>query len=378
MTITRYTVTDTRTILTPYVPGTADTEWRGTDATYDAPSAAIGDVVAAYKRGEFVSGYRVEVRAVGVGTTVDIQWRYESRGWDEGAECERVTYRDEAGEWITETARVRDGYSYASVYETSVDATLEVRIAYADHIERLASVESARIVAQQEERVRVEARQSRAEVDREKFVVVARGRNVPVGTVGRVFFCRVSDGAYPTLRAGVATSRRLDANGRAADVAWTAAANCDVLLQTMPTLAADVERLYAFAGALAAHLPDGRGAGVDAPAEVFPREWERACAESWRLAVFAAYSPADLTTELRRAARDHRTIDEVLECVESSADACDVLASLVTARAEIPATDADGLAAWRRAVRAVIVPCVGVIYVPRPAKARAAKATAAA
>ena len=55
-----------------------------------------------------------------------------------------------------------------------------------------------------------------------------------------------------------------------------------------------------------------------------------------------------------------------------------MLASLVTARAEIPATDADGLAAWRRAVRAVIVPCVGVIYVPRPAKARAAKATAAA
>lgn len=376
MTITRYTVTDTRKIMTPYVPGTAETGWSGVDAVYDAPRAETSDVVAAYKRGEFVNGYSVDVRTVGVGTTVDIQWRYESRGWDDGAECERVTYRDEAGEWITETARVRDGYSYTSVYETSVDATSEIRAAYAAHLARLDAEERARIIAQQEERVRVEARQARAEVARGKFVVVARGRNVPVGTVGRVFYCRVSDGAYPTLRAGLATTSRLDDNGRAADVAWSAASNCDVLMQEMPADPADVERLYAFAGALAAHLPDGRGAGVDAPAEVFPREWERACAEPWRLAVFAAYSPADLTTELRRAAREHRSIDEVLECVESSPDARDALASLVTARAQIPATDAEGLAAWRRAVRAVIVPCVGVVYVPRPAKARASKANA--
>ena len=377
MTITRYTVTDTRTMLTPYVYGTAADGWTGTPATFDAPTVSQSDVIAAHKRGESVTGYAVTVALLGVGSTMDVRGESIPRGFDDWDYGLCATYRDDAGEWHRVTVST-DGYE-ASAHDTATeDATPEARAAYAAHL----AAEQARVDeerrAYREEQAARQERAARAEVDREKFVVVNRGRNVPVGTVGRVFFCRVSDGAYPTLRAGVATSRRLDANGRAADVAWTAAANCDVLLQEMPADAADVERLYAFAGALAAHLPDGRGAGVDAPAEVFPREWERACAESWRLAVFAAYSPADLTTELRRAARDHRSINEVLECVEASADACDTLASLVTARAEIPATDADGLAAWRRAVRAVIVPCVGVIYVPRPAKARAAKATAAA
>ena len=377
MTITRYTVTDTRTMLTPYVYGTAANGWTGTPATFDAPTVSRSDVIAAHKRGESVTGYVVTVSTFGVGSTMDVRGESIPRGFDDWDYGLCATYRDDAGEWHRVTVST-DGYE-ASAHDTATeDATPEARAAYAAHLAaEQARVDEDRRVAAEARRIN-EERDARAEVDREKFVVIARGRNVPTGTVGRVFFCRVSDGAYPTLRAGVATSRRLDANGRAADVAWTAAANCDVLLQEMPADAADVERLYAFAGALAAHLPDGRGAGVDAPAEVFPREWERACAEPWRLAVFAAYSPADLTTELRRAARDHRTIDDVLECVESSADACDVLASLVTARAEIPATDADGLAAWRRAVRAVIVPCVGVIYVPRPAKARAAKATAAA
>ena len=377
MTITRYTVTDTRTMLTPYVYGTAADGWTGTPATFDAPTVSQSDVIAAHKRGESVTGYAVTVALLGVGSTMDVRGESIPRGFDDWDYGLCATYRDDAGEWHRVTVST-DGYE-ASAHDTATeDATPEARAAYAAHL----AAEQARVDeerrAYREEQAARQERAARAEVDREKFVVIARGRNVPVGTVGRVFFCRVSDGAYPTLRAGVATSRRLDANGRAADVVWTAAANCDVLLQEMPADAADVERLYAFAGALAAHLPDSRVEGVDGPAETFPREWERACAESWRLAVFAAYSPADLTTELRRAARDHRSINEVLECVEASADACDTLASLVTARAEIPATDADGLAAWRRAVRAVIVPCVGVIYVPRPAKARAAKATAAA
>ena len=377
MTITRYTVTDTRTMLTPYVYGTAADGWTGTPATFDAPAISQSDVIAAHKRGESVTGYVVTVSTFGVGSTMDVRGESIPRGFDDWDYGLCATYRDDAGEWHRVTVST-EGYDSSAHDTATEDATPEARAAYAAHLAaEQARVDEDRRVAAEARRIN-EERDARAEVDREKFVVIARGRNVPTGTVGRVFFCRVSDGAYPTLRAGVATSRRLDANGRAADVVWTAAANCDVLLQEMPADAADVERLYAFAGALAAHLPDGRGAGADAPAEVFPREWERACAESWRLAVFAAYSPADLTTELRRAARDHRTIGEVLECVESSADACDTLASLVTARAEIPATDADGLAAWRRAVRAVIVPCVGVIYVPRPAKARAAKATAAA
>lgn len=375
MTITRYTVTDTRTMLTPYIYGTAADGWTGTPATYDAPTVLHADVIAAHKRGESVTGYVVTVALFGVGSTLDVRGESISRGFDDWDYGLCATFRNDAGEWQRVVVS-SDGYGSHSCDTAVEDATPEARAAYAAHL----AAEQARI--DEERRVAAEARRlneerdARAEVDRGKFVVVARGRNVPVGTVGRVFYCRVSDGAYPTLRAGLATTSRLDDNGRAADVAWSAASNCDVLMQEMPADPADVERLYAFAGALAAHLPDGRGAGVDAPAEVFPREWERACAEPWRLAVFAAYSPADLTTELRRAAREHRSIDEVLECVESSPDARDALASLVTARAQIPATDAEGLAAWRRAVRAVIVPCVVVVYVPRPAKARASKANA--
>ena len=377
MTITRYTVTDTRKMLTPYVYGTADDGWTGTPATYDAPTVLHADVIAAHKRGESVTGYVVTVALFGVGSTMDVRSEWVSRGWDDGDSCICATFRDESGEWRRVVVS-SDGYGSHSCDTAVEDATPEARAAYAAHLAaEQARIDEERRVERAEQRAR-EERDARADVDRGKFVVINRGRNVPVGTVGRVFYCRVSDGAYPTLRAGLATTSRLDDNGRAADVAWSAASNCDVLMQEMPADPADVERLYAFAGALAAHLPDGRGAGVDAPAEVFPREWERACAESWRLAVFAAYSPADLMTELRRAARDHRSIDEVLECVESSHEAREALASLVTARAEIPSTDAEGLAAWRRAVRAVIVPCVGVIYVPRPAKARASKATAAA
>jgi len=377
MTITNYTVTDTRTMLAPAVYGTPANGYTFTPAAFDAPAVRHSEVIAAHLRGESVTGYVVTVATFGEGTTLDVRGESISRGFDDWDYGLRATYRDDAGEWRRVTVST-DGYDSSAHNTATEDATPEARAAYAAHLAaEQARIDEERCVERAEQRAR-EERSERAEIDRGKFVIVNRGRNVPVGTVGRVFYCRVSDGAYPTLRAGLATTSRLDGNGRAADVAWTAAANCDVLLQEMPADAANVERLYAFAGALAAHLPDGRGAGVDAPAEVFPREWERACAEPWRLAVFAAYSPADLTTELRRTARDHRTIDEVLECVEASPDACDALASLVTARAVIPSTDGEGLAAWRRAVRAVIVPCVSVIYVPRPAKARASKATAAA
>lgn len=378
MTITRYTVIDTRTMLTPGVDCTAANGWMSTPPTYDAPSVLHADVIAAFKRGESVMGYVVTVALFGVGSTMDVRSEWVSRGWDDGDSCLCATFRDESGEWRRVVVS-SDGYGSHSCDTAVEDATPEARAAYAAHLAaEQARIDEERRVERAEQRAR-EERSERAEVDRGKFVVVNRGRNVPVGTVGRVFFCRVSDGAYPTLRAGVATSRRLDANGRAADVVWTAAANCDVLMQEMPTVAVDVARLYAFAGALAAHLPDSRVEGVEGPAETFPREWERACAEPWRLAVFAAYSPADLTTELRRAATDRRTVDEVLECVESSPDACAALASLVEARAEFPADDIATLDGWRNAVRAVIVPCVGVIYTPRPKKARAAKgATVAA
>ena len=374
MTITRYTVTDNRTLLSPAVPGTAADGWRYTPAVFDAPTVMHRDVIAAHLRGESTTGYAVTVSLLGVGSTLDVRGESIRRGFDDWDYSLRATYRDDAGVWQRVTVSVGD-YDHDTAVE---DATPEARAAYAAHLAaEQARVDEERRAYREEQAARHE-RNARAEVDREKFVVVARGRNVPVGTVGRVFFCRVSDGAYPTLRAGVATSRRVDANGRAADVVWTAAANCDVLMQEMPALAVDVARLYAFAGAVAAHLPDSRVEGVDGPAETFPREWARACAESWRLAVFAAYSPADLTTELRRAATDRRTINEVMECVESSPDACAALASLVEARAEIPADDIATLDGWRNAVRAVIVPCVGVVYTPRAKKARATKAATVA
>lgn len=69
--------------------------------------------------------------------------------------------------------------------------------------------------------------EARREVRRDRWVRVVKGRKVPVGTEGRVVW--VGNGNWG-LRVGVATSEERDANGRYKDVVWTAASNCEVVL----------------------------------------------------------------------------------------------------------------------------------------------------
>lgn len=66
-----------------------------------------------------------------------------------------------------------------------------------------------------------------SEVTRDKMVRVARGRKVPIGTVGRVFWTG-TDG-YGKAKVGIALDDTKDARGRYANIVWIAAANCDVI-----------------------------------------------------------------------------------------------------------------------------------------------------
>jgi len=57
-----------------------------------------------------------------------------------------------------------------------------------------------------------------------KVMQVVKGRKVPHGTVGRVFWVGLDN--YGKTKVGLATSERKDADGRNVDVVWTAASNC--------------------------------------------------------------------------------------------------------------------------------------------------------
>lgn len=64
-----------------------------------------------------------------------------------------------------------------------------------------------------------------------RTVRVARGRKVPVGTEGLVFW--VGMDSYNNQKVGIATTLREDARGRFVDVVWTAAKNCEVIKKDM-------------------------------------------------------------------------------------------------------------------------------------------------
>lgn len=103
-------------------------------------------------------------------------------------------------------------FGHATV-DASVEILAEVARQAAEAKARYEAAEAARYEA---------ARKAREEAVRNapeygKVMVVTRGRKVPVGTVGKVFWMR--DG-----RVGLALSDRKDARGYNADVAWVDAA----------------------------------------------------------------------------------------------------------------------------------------------------------
>lgn len=360
--ITRHTVTDRRTMLTPWFGGTAANNWRdGHPATYDAPFAETTLVVYAFKAGkELPAGYTVDVTVLGEGTTVERFERDERVMSDVWEYVPYVTYRDEAGNWITTQELASD--------DVTIDATAEVLEAREAYLAAQAEEKRLAGEAQAKEATVARAKAQRAAVSKGKFVVVSRGKKVPVGTVGRVFWednslAYEGRGRYAEEKCGIAASTLVAANGRAADAHWPAVKNCDVLLQAMPSDPAEVALLYRFASAVADHAyPVGEGRCVAEVTELFPAAWAKALAEPWRLAVALACPVGDMP---RLSAKERYTLAEVLEMVESHTGLCNDLARMVA--------EYDGSDVCRAAIVATVNSALTVRYVPKARKAKAPK-----
>ena len=108
----------------------------------------------------------------------------------------------------------------------AVDATEEVKALYEAYKAGKAAGES---FANSERAIATIERQRleyMRRIAKGKVVRVVKGRKVPVGTQGEVFWMK--DSAWG-MRLGIATSDRTDARGNWMDVAWVAAGNCSVI-----------------------------------------------------------------------------------------------------------------------------------------------------
>ncbi len=372
--ITRYTITPNRVQITPYVPATAAGKWLDSvAATYDHPWRDRAAVIADYCAGRPTPGDVVTEEVIGVGSTVAVYDRWQSRGWDDGDTVTYAVARNAAGEWQEfHVATDRCDAGNRAV----VDATTEAAEAYEAHLraeaERVARERAAEAARAEAERVARE----RVSPDKGAFVIVAKGRKVPVGTVGRLFYTAPSEYG---MRAGIATSTRTEKrtgrNGTeydsAADVVWTALDNLAVILPEMPADAREVDALYRCAAAVYAHA--AARAEVDLDAEDYVRAgavmdafaalWAWASQARERFAVMLAWLPADLP----RIDRDTpRTVEDVCECVETMPEVAHRAAQI--AEAWVPDL-ADS-------TRALLASTLGVVYAPTK-RARAPRKTAA-
>lgn len=110
----------------------------------------------------------------------------------------------------------------------TLDATPEVLEAYSAWTAgRQRGEARARALAYYDERQREEIEARNNPAVRGRYVRVSRGRKVPIGTEGLVFW--IGQDNYGGTKIGIATSTREDSRGRFADVVWTAAKNCDVI-----------------------------------------------------------------------------------------------------------------------------------------------------
>lgn len=372
--ITRYTITPNRVQLTPYVPATAAGKWLDSvAATYDHPWRDRAAVIADYRAGRPTPGDVVTEEVIGVGSTVAVYDRWQSRGWDDGDTVTYAVARNAAGEWQefhVATDRCDEGN------HAVVDATTEAAEAYEAHLraeaERVACERAEAAERAEAERVARE----RVSPDKGSFVIIAKGRKVPVGTVGRLFYTAESEYG---MRAGIATTtrteKRVGRNGTAydsaADVVWTALDNVAVILPEMPADAREVDALYRCAAAVYAHA--AARAEVDLDAEDYVRAgavmdafaalWTWASQARERFAVMLAWAPADLP----RVDRDTpRTVEDVCECVETMPEVAHRVAQI----AEVWVPDlADS-------TRALLASTLGVVYAPTK-RARAPRKTPA-
>ncbi len=370
--ITKYIVTDRRTMLTEYVSGTRENRYEdAVNATYDAPTVCTQDVLRAFKRGEATVGYEVVTTVVGEGTTALVWEQTDRWGFDDYESGTHAAYRDAEGvwhDWCCWTTSLRCGE-----YAITVDAP-ELKGEWDAHLKAKRDAEYAVMHARRLEDDAREARQERASIDRDKFVLVARGRKVPVGTVGRITWTGEGEygmrvGIASTLRTETATARSGRTYDKALDVAWSAASNCDVLLPMMPDSRAEIATLYRFANAVSMHCyPVGQGEHITTQTvtETFPAVWTAAYAAQWRLAVMAAYAPTELP---RLDAETPRTLAEVCEAVEGMPDVAHFLTGMV---AEYDA--ANSVDVWKASARAMIESCLGVVWVAPAKKTRKPRA----
>lgn len=181
--------------------------------------------------------------------------------------------------------------------------------------------EDAKVKAREEAR----ALEERAAIGVDKFVILTSGRNVPVGTVGKVFWHK--EGQYG-WRIGVATSTetvpKMGNNGRvydsAKDVAWTAASNATVLLQETPS-GPGAKLLYRFANCVASHIP-----AQDSIPETFPGMWANCAQFPELLSAYAAYTPSDLPWKTQE---ERWTVSGLCDAVRTDSILSEVLRDLV-------------------------------------------------
>jgi hypothetical protein len=169
------------------------------------------------QQNEFVRSWETHVGVV-LATRVDVE-RIMSDVWEDIRKA--VVWSDEKN--APETLWVSQGYPSRETASVEIDATPEVQAKYAAWLE-IERQKQEKLEAQRRFEARI-AEEKR--VTRGKRVVVARGRKVPQGTTGIVFW--VGDSQWG-LKVGIATSERKDARGRNLDVAWTYEKNCDVIL----------------------------------------------------------------------------------------------------------------------------------------------------
>lgn len=118
----------------------------------------------------------------------------------------------------------------ASTYNivAKVDATPEVMEAYsAWKLGEKLGQNYARAISLYDRRQEEEISARKNPAVRGRYVRVSRGRKVPIGTEGLVFW--TGEDNYGNIKIGIATSTREDSRGRFVDVVWTAAKNCDVI-----------------------------------------------------------------------------------------------------------------------------------------------------
>ena len=336
---------------------------------------------------------RYETVVEGEGTTFNRHHTSDRWGFDDYEASVHAVWKDAAGQWhdgfVCWTKDLGDGPTGCAVVE---DATPEARAEYAAwRAAKDAREEAERAARRAAEKARAERAEDRT-VLRERFVVVRRGRKVPVGLVGRVFWLG-NPRQYAwrvTVQAGLQTTERTEPGpkgyARAKDAVFVDAANLDVLLPSMPEDAAECAALYRCAAsvvALADHV-----LATDAPAEgeaprdlqdVFRALWTRLYAAPGGLAVALACAPS-VGGLPKLSDTETYTVDEVLEAVESDTAARAELERAVEEIVRGPALAADDLGGRVEALRATLCGTLGVRYVPpvtAAKKPRAKKAQAA-